>query len=100
VDSKNVVQNRVEPFFISKIRVEPAQPDFFFPRENRAKIAKHASQHDHSGENQEMSIRPEWCPAIWSALQKLMSEQQAEVLTTFGRTPKMMCVQYSFTKNL
>ena len=70
----------------------------FFPRAKIVpELAQHACQRDHSGKTQEMSIRPEWCPAIWSALGKLMFEQQAEVLTTFGKTPKMLCVQYSFT---
>jgi len=31
----------------------------------------------------------------WSALEKFMYERWAKVLTFFGRTPKVMCVEYS-----
>jgi len=35
----------------------------------------------------------------WSALGNLKFERRAEVLTFFGRSPKMMCVQNSLQKN-
>ena len=35
---------------------------------------------------------------IWSALDKLMFEHRANVLTFFGRTPKVMCTQYRNTR--